>query len=293
MDVRNPIRGYLWASASILCWGAMFPIGRVLMTDGIVAPSMLAMLRYLIAAPVLFAVGFATQGRAAMVPTRKSDWLAIAGLGLVGSALMAFLLFVAQKTVSSVGASLLEAYVPIQVLLIGILAGHGTTLRQVFGIVLGFIGSMMVLKALDFGGLQLGGLSMGDLWIFLSGLCWALYTAWGRPVANRMGGIAFTSWTVLFGGLWLLLYNIATRTFALPDSAAGWGGVLFLAFFPTAIAFFGWNAAQRHISLARLSFMEYFTPLVAAACGMLIGEMPTPCQWLGAVVVIVSAFFQS
>ena len=290
--IRHVVRGYFWATASVVCWGVMFPVGRILMAGDALAPSMVAMLRYLIAAPILFAAGFALHGRG-MLPRRASDWPALAGLGLVGSALMAFLLFVAQRQgVSSIASSLLEAYVPIQVLLLGLLAGRKAGARQVAGILLGFLGSLFVLKAVDFRGIQLARISLGDLWIFLSGLCWALYTAWGRPLARRMGGLPFTAWTVLAGGLWLLAYNLATGQTALPATGGEWSGILFLALCPTALAFFGWNAAQRDIPLSRLSFMEYFTPIVAALGGLAIHEPVSAGQWLGTAIVILSAALQ-
>ena len=279
-----------WAAAAVVCWGAMFPVGDLLMKEGSLPASSVGIFRYLFAAPVLLAAAFASRGRAA-APRGARDWLAVAFLGLVGSAAMAELLFTAQKTVSSVNASLLEAYVPMQVLVLAALGGAKTTWRHVLGVALGFAGSLLVLRAADFSGIRLGALSRGDLWVFLSGFCWAVYTAWGRPAALRMGGLPFTAWTVLFGGLWLLLRQLALGVVpALPSTRLEWGCVLFLAAFPTAVAFLGWNEAQKGLSLRFLSFLEYFPPLVAAAVSVsFFGETVTPCQWLGIAVVIASA----
>lgn len=58
--------------------------------------------------------------------------------GKVGASTMALLLFIAQKTIPSVNASLLESYVPIQVLGMTICAGHKATPREIAGIVLGW-----------------------------------------------------------------------------------------------------------------------------------------------------------
>ncbi len=290
---RSAVVAFFWGFLSILFWGVMFPVGKALMESGDVAASTVAMLRFLIASPVLFAAGFALHGKA-MVPHGRRDWAALAALGLVGASMMALLLFLAQPSVSSVGASLLEAYVPVQVLLIGIVAGRGTTAKQVAGIVLGFVGCLFVLRAIDGGGLRLESLSWGDLLIFLSGLCWSLYTYLGRPVIRRIGSFPFSAWTILFGGLWLLVYNLVSGVgLEVPSTGANWGRVLFLAFFPTCLSFYGWNAAQKGMSLSHLAFMEYFTPLVAAIFGLLfLGEAVTAWQWLGIAIVIVSAKLQ-
>lgn len=293
--MKPSVRGYLWAFAAILCWGAMFPVSDTLMKNGTLLPASIGMLRYLIATPVLLGVGCALRGRRAMFPDRLRDWLFLAVLGLIGSAAMALLLFIAQKTIAPVNASLLESYVPMQVLLLGFLTGRGTSLRQFASIVVGFFGTLLVLRAIDGHGLQLGALQWGDLLIFLSGLCWSVYTAWGRPLATRLGGLVFTTWTVFFGGLWLLLYHaVLGRVPTLPQGGVEWGCVLFLALFPTGIAFFGWNEAQKTVSLAHLSFLEYFTPLVAALCSVAFcpGYAITPWQWLGIAIVIASERLQ-
>lgn len=282
---------WLWAAAAIVCWGVMFPVGDLLMKEGSMQPSSVAAFRYLLASPVLFAAGFAARGRRAMAPRGARDWLALAGLALVGSAAMAQLLFVAQESVASVNASLLEAYVPMQVLVLAMLGGAKTTWRHVASVAVGFAGSLLVLRAVDGSGVRLGALSRGDLLVFLSGLCWAVYTAWGRPLARRMGGLPFTAWTVLLGSLWLFLYAAcAGIPITPPPTALEWKCTLFLALVPTCIAFLGWNEAQKGVSLAHLSFLEYFPPLVAALAGVLFfRERITGWQWLGIAVVILSA----
>lgn len=291
----RPARGgavaaWLWAAAAVVCWGVMFPVGDLLMKEGSMPPAAVATARFLLASPILFAAGFARHGRA-MLPRGARDWAALALLGLVGSAAMAQLLFLAQELVPSVNASLMEAWVPMQVLVLAMLGGARTTWRHVAGIALGFAGCLLVLRALDGSGLRLGVLSRGDLFVFLSGVCWAVYTAWGRPLARRLGGLPFTAWTVLFGGLWLLLWQLAAGGgVAVPRTGLEWRCVLFLAVFPTGVAFLGWNEAQKGVSLARLSFLEYFPPLVAAIAGVLFfGERIAALQWLGIAVVILSA----
>ena len=286
----SPLVPWLWAWAAVVCWGVMFPVGDLLMKEGSMPPASVAASRYLLASPILFAAGFARHGRR-MLPRGAREWLSLAALGLVGSAAMALLLFRAQELVPSVNASLMEAYVPMQVLVLAMLGGARTTWRHVAGIALGFAGCLLVLRALDGSGFRLGALSRGDLLAFLSGACWAVYTAWGRPLARRLGGLPFTAWTVLFGGLWLLAWQFAADGgAAVPGTRLEWGCVLFLAVFPTGVAFLGWNEAQKGVPLAHLSFLEYFPPLVAALAGVLFfGETVTAWQWLGIAVVILSA----
>lgn len=287
---RASVAAWLWAAAAVVCWGVMFPVGDLLMKEGSMSPASVGTARFLMASPILFAAGFATRGRA-MVPRGLRDWAVLAVLGLVGSAAMSWLLFLAQERVAAVNASLMEAYVPMQVLVLAMVCGAKTSWRHVAAVAIGFGGCLLVLRAVDGSGLRLGAISSGDLFVFLSGLCWAAYTAWGRPLARRLGGLPFTAWTVLFGGLWLLLWQIASGAgVSPPRTGLEWRCTLFLAVFPTGVAFLGWNEAQKGVPLPHLSFLEYFPPLVAAATGVaFFGEKVTALQWLGIAVVILSS----
>ena len=284
--------GYLWAGMAVLFWGVMFPVGRSLMARGVMEPSVLAAARFLLAAPLLLAAAWKAEGRG-MLPKGVKEWAGVAWFGLEGAAMMALLLFKAQEEIPSLNASLLEAYVPLQVLAMGLVATRKVRWRQAASVLLGFVGSLLVLRALDGSGLRLGRLAAGDGLIFLSGLCWAVYTLWGRGLARRMGGLAFTAWTVLAGGLWLAAANWALGVdWRLPTAGEDWVRVFFLALFPTGLSFLGWNMAQKTVPVERLSYMEYFTLLVAALGGMLLlGEAVTGWQWAGVAVVILSAFW--
>ena len=292
----RPAIGYAWGGLAVLLWGVMFPVGTALMTSGSVTPASLGMLRYLVASAVLLPAGCLLLGPRAMLPKRLTDWLLLAFFGLVGSTLMCGLLFVAQKTVPSINASLLEAYVPLLVLLLGLLSNRRTPpLRLCASVLLGLLGTLLVLRAITLDGLQLGALAFGDLCILLSGLCWAIYTAWGRPLAQRLGGLPFTAWTVFFGGLWFLAWALldGPRPIPVPHDAVHWGQVLFLALGPAALAYLGWNAAQKHLPVHKLAFLEYFAPAVAALTGLLwLRESVDALQWLGMAIVILSARLQ-
>lgn len=288
--------GYAWGGLAVVLWGVMFPAGTALMQSGCTTAAGLGMLRYLLAGAALLPLGCAIVGVRAMFPRSGRDWLMLALAGLVGATAMCGLLFAAQKTVSSVNASLLEAYVPLLVLLLELpLERKWPSMRLTLSILLGFLGTLLVLRALTLEGLQLEQLTKGDLFIFLSGLCWAVYTAWGRPLARRLGGIPFTTWTVVFGGLGFLAWNLlwGPRPFPLPRTATHWGLVVFLALGPAALAYLGWNAAQKYLPVHRLAFLEYFAPAVAAITGLLwLHEPVTLLQWIGIAVVIASARLQ-
>ena len=270
-------KGIGWALVSVFFWGTMFPVGRFLVAGGRVDPAVLGLHRFAIGGAVLFGAGTLIC-RERMFQLRRDDWLRLPFQGLVGAALMALFLFIAQ----------LEAIVPLQIFVIGLCCGRRGSLLQFAGLAAGFIGCLLVLRILSADGIALKSLKFGDLLIFLSGLCWAVYTVWGREASNRLGGWVFSSWTVLWGAAWLGVYLcFQPGPLRWPSGWISWGWVIYFAIGPTALAFYGWNRAQHYISLALLGLNEYFVPMLAAAFGFLfLGERITPLQLLGSVVIV-------
>jgi len=280
-------KGLVWAAVSVLCWGGLFPVGRMLMLGGDITPLSLGMSRFTLAGLLMIIIGVFTCPKQLFAPKFK-DYLIMALQGALGAGLMSFLLFMAQKQVAAVNASMLEAIVPLQICVIALLSGKKFNLLQSVGLLIGFLGCLLVLKVLTFNGLQINNLQAGDGLIFLSGLCWATYTLWGRSYINRFGGYTFTAWTILFGGLALMLANLwCIDSWHWPRQTQTWYLLSYTVLFPSALAFFSWNEAQRYISTALLSLSEYFTPLLTALIALvMLNESLTFGQFIGAIIVI-------
>ena len=117
-------KGIGWALISVFFWGTMFPVGRFLVAGDRVDPAVLGLLR---------------------LPFQ----------GLVGAALMALFLFIAQREVPVINASMLEAIVPLQIFVIGLCCGRRSSLLQFAGLAAGFIGCLLVLRILSAEGMCL------------------------------------------------------------------------------------------------------------------------------------------
>ena len=183
---------------------------------------------------------------------------------------------------------MLEAIVPLQFFVIALCSGKRGSLVQFAGLLLGFLGCLLVLRVINGDGIALKALKRGDLLIFLSGLCWALYTVWGRRTIQRIGGWIYSSWTLLWGAVWLILFlPFSPDKVRLPGDPVSWGWILYFGIGPSALAFYGWNEAQKFIPVALLSLNEYFVPMIAAAFGYLfLHETITLWQAAGAILIL-------
>lgn len=289
------VKGYALGLLAIVLWGVMFPVGTELMADGRIAPMALGFWRYALASLALLPLAALASPPGKRFPRRAGDFAACALFGLVGATAMCGLLFKAQETVSSLNASLLEAYVPILVMLLLRPFTGPLPWRKWLAVALGLAGTLLVLQAVTREGVQLARLGIGDLYIFLSGLSWAVYTAFARPWTKRLGSLVFTAWSALAGAAGFAAVELARgETLALPGEWRVWGMVAFLAWGPAACAYWAWNAAPKFIPVHSLAFLEYFAPAVAAVAAWLgRGEPVTWLQAAGLAVILAAARLQT
>lgn len=292
---HSALAGYGLGALAVLLWGVMFPVGTELMADGRIAPMVLGFWRYALASLALLPLSALAAPPGRRFPRGAKEFAACALFGLVGATAMCGLLFKAQETVSSLNASLLEAYVPILVMLLLRPATGPLPFRRWLAVWLGLAGTLLVLQAVTLDGIQLSRLGTGDLYIFLSGLSWAVYTAFARPWTARLGSLVFTAWSAAFGALGFLAAALARgEAVALPAEGRIFGMVAFLAFGPAACAYWAWNAAPKFIPVHSLAFLEYFAPAVAALAAWLArGEPVTWLQAAGLAVILVAARLQT
>ena len=293
-SLKNILYGIFYAALSVLCWSTAFPVASALLQQkSCIDPVTLTALRFLTGGTVMLVSYALFKGNPAKGMGLR-QWRDFVLHGIF-CALMSLMLFKAQEKIPVVNASMLEAEAPLVMFVLGILI-HKTrnTFLQITGLLLGFIGCLMVLKALDFTGLKIHSLAMGDLLVFAAASCWAFYTVFARKTIQKVGGFLYSGWSLLSGGLWVTLYA-STRIDHLrfPTTFPGYLGVLHLALITTALAFFAWNNAQNYIRIGLLSISGYFTPAFAALLGWcFFGERLCLSQIAGMGLIFFSSLIE-
>lgn len=282
----DKLKGVFWAALSMVLWASSFPVGRTLISNQMTDPVTLGMLRFGMGGMLMLVFGSILKQRGLFLLSVK-DVIVLAFLGLLGTALMAIFLFTAQKTVSSVNSSMIEALSPLLIFVLNLCLTKRFSFLQAAGLLFGFGGCLMVLKVITFDGFYLESYQFGDFLILCSSLCWSLYSVLGRSVILRVGAYKFTAWTMLFGAVWLLIIDFADYSSMIwPKTGYAWVLIGYFAAFPAAVAFYAWNAAQKYISLALLSLSEYFTPFCTALIALIwLGERITVSQLIGALII--------
>ncbi len=267
-------------------WGSSF----ILMKKGLVGLTdyQLGSLRIVLTSIILFSVGFKTISE---IQRRHWKWIAISGF--VSSFFPPFLFAIAQNHIDSAVASMLNSLTPLATVLVGILVFRITsTKRQIFGVFVGLIGSLMlILAGSNFNQDQDYTYS---LLILLATIGYALNVNILKKYLTDISALAVTTGNFLFIFFPALIVLSMTGFFtAVFDSAQMQESVVYviiLSIFGTAIAKVLFNKMIQISSPVFASSVTYTMPLVAVLWGIIDGERFGIFQLLAAVVILIGVY---
>lgn len=278
--------------ASTFLMGSSFVAGKVLLNQGF-APLMLVGWRFLLAALAsLPLVRLEGPWASALLPRhlRPGQMLFIALIGLIQTAAVMSLLFLAMRTVSASTAAILLFTNPVWVAVGGrVFFAQPLKAVRLLGLAIGVAGVALAVGA-DLAqspqpGAWLGvGLGAG------AALCWATATLIIKHNPVPMGSWALSFWQMLIGAL-AVLAGAAMAGEHWPESTtlAQWGWFVWLAI-PASTGSFGlWFVALKRGDAASTSGFLFFAPLFAVLLSWaLLNAQLSLGQCLGGLLVAVS-----
>jgi drug/metabolite transporter (DMT)-like permease len=270
----------LFLAAAI--WGGMYVVSKVVL-DHIPAMTLLAMRLAIGAAALLVGMRLSGAPRA-----RRSDWLGLALLGLLGYGVSLGAQFIGTQWSSAGHGAVLTSITPAGILVFAaLLRGERITRAQVLAVGIATAGVLLVVEPPR--GFTLEARAFwGDLLLLLAGGTWALYTVLCRMAAERYPPITVTTYAMFFGIFWVLPAtplegSVAWRSL----DASLWWGVGYLGVVSTAVAFYLWNKGFTMLDTATGSLFFFAQPIVGALLGWLwLGEPLSARFVLGTAVVI-------
>lgn len=220
-------------------------------------------------------------------PITRHDWQVLVALGLIGHCgyQICFITGLARTTVAN--SALISGCSPIAIALLSAATGHERVSRAHWtGALLSLVGIYLVAgrtATLDRQAL------IGDLLIFGSVLCWAVFTVFSRPLLARLSPMVVTSASMMIG-------SIAFLAIAMPDllrtdwaalSGTAWLVVVGSALLALNLAYLIWYTAVQQIGSARTSIYSNMVPPVAMAIATLVlHERVDALKLLGAAAVV-------
>ncbi|TDD89327.1 DMT family transporter [Actinomadura darangshiensis] len=268
-------RGDAGLAATVLTWAAAFPAIRVGL-DGY-TPWALGLLR--------LAAASATLGLVAAVfrpglPHRR-HWPRLVVCGLVGQTLYQLFLMIGEVSVPPGTASVLIATAPIfsvvaaAVLLRERLGPHWR------GFLLAFAGAVVAGASLGLGG------GAAALIVVAAAACQGLYHVAVKPVAEQLGALAATTWSVWAGCLLGLPALPALLSDAATASRSSTLAAVFLGVVPSGLGYLAWSDALARTTITRSTVALYLVPGVAMLLSWAwLRDPPTVLAVIGGLLAI-------
>jgi drug/metabolite transporter (DMT)-like permease len=266
-----------------LLWGSSFLFIKVSLDS--FSPVEVAFGRLAVGALVLIAFVFASGDR---LPRSRRIW----GYSVISSLFLhaiPFTLFpFGEERISSVLAGIWNAMTPLWTVLtvLVILPSERATRRRLVGLLIGFIGVVVVLApwaARD------AGSWIGSLACILAALCYAIGTPFSKRFigGSASSGVSLAAVQLLLGALWLvpLLPTQPRPTDVTVQSA---GSLIALGLLGTGVAFALYWMLIRMIGASSTTTVTYVAPVWATLLGVLVlGEVLTWNEPVGAAVILL------
>ncbi|MCB0461296.1 MAG: DMT family transporter [Flavobacteriaceae bacterium] len=270
-----------------IIWGSSF----ILIKKGLIGltPLQLGALRIVFSAIFIFIFGFHTLKS---IPKNKWKWLIISGF--IGTFLPAFLFAFAETEIDSSIASILNSLVPLNTVLLGFaIFKIASTKRQIIGVVVGFLGTALLIGS----GAQLNPqqnyLYAG--FVLISGVMYGLNVNIIKRYLQDVKalGIAFGNFAaIVFPALIVLVF---TKFFTLvtlqdPIVITSIGYIVVLSAFGTALAKVLFNKLVQMATPVFASSVTYLMPVVAVGWGLLDGEGFSIWQILATLLILLGVY---
>lgn len=278
-----------------MMWAGNAVVGRMLV--GSMPPVAMNALRWALVAVLLAPLAWRVCRSPQAVRAR---WRHLALLGALGVGTYNALQYLALQTSSPINVTLIGASIPVWMMVVGRIGFQQPLLaRQLLGAGLSVLGVLLVMAQGRWQVLRELQLVPGDLLMLLASLAWALYS-WllARPPVSMVGPqrpdwdwAEFLWIQVLFGLGWAGLCSGLEAAWltsadvpAWPQTAAAWGGLLFIAIGPSIIAYRCWGLGVQAVGPTLAGFFGNLTPVFAALwSALLLGQGPSwyhPCALL-------------
>ncbi len=257
---------YFLLILTTLFWSGNFVLSRGMHAD--IPPLALSFWRWLLALLIMWTFSGRIFLAQREVIARHKKFIIIQGLlGVTG---FNTLIYLAVQTTTVVNVVLINSGVPILIALYSLCAfKEALLLKQWLGILLSLTGVALIMTSGSLTSLLELQFNRGDLLVFAAGLLWAVYSVNLRRFPQEMHPFSYQTGIMIIGLIGiapLYLVELASGQ----QIAVNWPSaatIVYVAIFPSVLAFIFWNRAVRDIGANRagifINLMPVFSSILA------------------------------
>ncbi|RCW63005.1 DMT family transporter [Saliterribacillus persicus] len=275
----------------LLILAAIFYAGNLIVGKPVtqeIPPITLSFFRYLIAALVIFPIGYREWKNNRIL--WKKEWKAILSLSISGLVLFNIFVYLALNYTTSINAGIVEASTPIFTLLLTfILFKERVTRMQLLGVFISLFGVFVVITKGSLEVIMSLEVNIGDLIMLLAMITWAVYSifikqhTWKFPTYGALLVMSVVAIIIFIPLTWIEFNSWSEITWS-------WNvvlGLLYLGIFPSLIALVAYNKGVQAIGPSRASiFLNLIPVFTMIGAVIFLKEQLTFIQVGGAFLVI-------
>jgi drug/metabolite transporter (DMT)-like permease len=262
---------YLLLTLAVLFWSGNFIVGRAIAGD--VPPVTLAFWRWTIGLVFILALGY-RQLRADL-PVLWRNWPMVVLLAGIGIAVFNTLVYFGLQSTTAVNGLLLQSAMPLLILMCSfVLFRERPSLNQTVGVLVSIVGVMVIACRGDLAVLVSLSVNMGDVWILVAVLSYAVYSALLRK-RPTVAALSFLAATFFLGALMLVpLYAMEMRAGRyIEPVASSYLAILYVAAFPGFLSYLFFNRGVELVGANRAGHFLHLMPVFGSALAILfLGE---------------------
>ena len=209
-------------------------------------------------------------------------------VSLIGGTLTYALVYMGLNRIDASSSILLvHTEVPFGVIIAYFLFKEKPSLKNIFGMIVAFIGLFILLGAPN-----LEGKHLGVVLLLFGAFTWSLGMVMAKPLSKKIGGFAVTAWVCLFSGPMLLLgsfiFDGNTMNYFLSADLKGWSIVAFLSLIMQPLAYGTWYQVIGRYPIHKVMPVMLLLPLTGLSTAIfLLGEEPTKQVFIGGTIIVL------
>ncbi len=274
------IRAILMGLAFVLMWSSAFTSARIIVAD---APPLTTLaVRFVISGLLGMAIA---AGLGQKIQLTRGQWISVVVFGVSQNALYLGLNFVAMQWLEAGFASIIASTMPLIVAFLGwIVFREKLGALALSGLVLGFVGTGLIMGTRISGGVHLGGLAL----CVIAAVALAVATLTVRTASGGGNLLMVVGLQMLVGAAVLAPFGLA-----LEDPSVTWSWQLVAAFTYTTLvpglaATWVWFALVGRIGPVRASTFHFLNPFFGVTVAALfLGETLGVLDMIGVAIVTV------
>ncbi len=244
-----------------LTWAGSFIAVKIGVRE--LSPVQIAFLRFAVASPFMLLVVLLKKKKKMRMPLNEFPALIV--LALSGVTLLYLFQFTGIKyTTASSSAVLINTNVIFIAILSFIFLKEKLSVKKVGGILMGFLGVILIVGDASFTGITM----KGNLLIILSASCWAVYSVVGKKLLEKYDALTITTYAFIIGTFMFIPFM--KEGIPAGISLTGWAVIFYLAVLCSVFGYIAWYYALADAEASKVAIFLNLIPLFAMLLSYLI-----------------------